>query len=195
MAEEKERIEEGQSQETQKEQELSAEEASQVGSEVSQEAQELQESQELEKGRVVEGKEITGKEDEEEELLDQEGIDSILNEIESSEGGQRFELPDVSTDGSGADGEGELDLRQVELLKDVHVKVRVELGRGSMCLRDILKLKEGSVVELEKLAGDPLDIYVNDRLIAKGEVLVLNENFCIRVTEIYSPKDVLRLKS
>jgi len=50
------------------------------------------------------------------------------------------------------------------------------------------------VVELEKLAGDPLEIYVNERLVGKGEVLVLNENFCIRITQIFSPEECLRLK-
>ena len=60
-----------------------------------------------------------------------------------------------------------------------------------MYLKDILRLAQGSVVELERLAGDPLDIYVNEKVIARGEVLVLNENFCIRITEIFSPAEVL----
>lgn len=53
-----------------------------------------------------------------------------------------------------------------------------------MLVEDVLKLSEGSVVELDKLAGDPVDVYVNNRLVARGEVLVLNDNFCIRVSEI-----------
>ncbi|MEM7260799.1 MAG: flagellar motor switch protein FliN [Planctomycetota bacterium] len=77
------------------------------------------------------------------------------------------------------------------LLRDVNMKVKVELGRGRMYLKDILRLAQGSVVELERLAGDPLDIYVNEKVIARGEVLVLNENFCIRITEIFSPAEVL----
>jgi flagellar motor switch protein FliN/FliY len=84
--------------------------------------------------------------------------------------------------------------RNIELLRDVTLRVKVELGRGKMLLREVLRLAEGSVVELEKLAGDPLDIYVNDRLIGKGEVLVLNENFCIRITQIFSPEECLRIK-
>ena len=67
--------------------------------------------------------------------------------------------------------------QNLQLLRDVHMKVKVELGRGHMYLKDILRLGQGSVVELERLAGDPLDIYVNDKVIARGEVLVLNENF------------------
>ncbi len=83
--------------------------------------------------------------------------------------------------------------QNLKLLRDVNLKVKVELGRGHMYLKDILTLGQGSVVELERLAGDPLDIYVNDKVIARGEVLVLNENFCIRVTEIYNPAEALAL--
>ncbi len=60
----------------------------------------------------------------------------------------------------------------------------IELGRTEMLVEDVLKLQSGSVVELDKLAGDPVDVYVNGRLVARGEVLVLNDNFCIRVSEI-----------
>ena len=67
--------------------------------------------------------------------------------------------------------------------------MKIELGRNRMSLEDILRLKEGSIVELNKLAGDPLDVLVNDRLVAKGEVLVLNDNFCIRITEIVNPEE------
>jgi flagellar motor switch protein FliN/FliY len=58
-----------------------------------------------------------------------------------------------------------------------------------MYIEDILKLGKDAVVELDKLAGDPLDILVNDKLVAQGEVLVLNENFCIRITRIVSPDE------
>jgi flagellar motor switch protein FliN/FliY len=85
---------------------------------------------------------------------------------------------------------GELIDHNLELLRDVHLQVKVELGRGKMYLRDILRLGQGSVVELERLAGDPLDIYVNDKVIARGEVLVLNENFCIRITQVFHPEEL-----
>ncbi|HEY3244208.1 MAG TPA: flagellar motor switch protein FliN [Phycisphaerae bacterium] len=77
--------------------------------------------------------------------------------------------------------------RSIDLLRDVHLRVRIELGRTRMAVQDVLKLGEGSVVELDKLAGDPVDVYVNDRLVARGEVLVLNDSFCVRVSEIISP--------
>ncbi len=76
--------------------------------------------------------------------------------------------------------------QSIELLKDVGLQVKIELGRSRMLVEDVLRLGEGSVVELDKLAGDPVDVYVNDRLVARGEVLVLNDNFCIRVNEIIS---------
>jgi flagellar motor switch protein FliN/FliY len=72
----------------------------------------------------------------------------------------------------------------IDLLRDVELNVKIELGRSRMLVEDVLKLGEGSVVELDKLAGDPVDVFVNDRLVARGEVLVLNDNFCVRVNEI-----------
>ena len=72
----------------------------------------------------------------------------------------------------------------IDLLRDVELNVKIELGRSKMLVEDVLKLAEGSVVELDKLAGDPVDVFVNDRLVARGEVLVLNDNFCVRVNEI-----------
>ncbi|HEY8750088.1 MAG TPA: flagellar motor switch protein FliN [Tepidisphaeraceae bacterium] len=72
----------------------------------------------------------------------------------------------------------------IDLLRDVELNVKIELGRARMLVEDVLKLSEGSVVELDKLAGDPVDVFVNERLVARGEVLVLNDNFCVRVNEI-----------
>jgi flagellar motor switch protein FliN/FliY len=72
----------------------------------------------------------------------------------------------------------------IDLLRDVELNVKIELGRSRMLVEDVLRLGEGSVVELDKLAGDPVDVFVNDRLVARGEVLVLNDNFCVRVNEI-----------
>jgi flagellar motor switch protein FliN len=72
----------------------------------------------------------------------------------------------------------------IDLLGDVELHVTVELGRTQMLVEDVLRLNEGSIVELDKLAGDPVDVFVNGRLVARGEVLVLNDMFCIRVSEI-----------
>jgi flagellar motor switch protein FliN/FliY len=72
----------------------------------------------------------------------------------------------------------------LELLRDVQLDLKIELGRTRMYLEDVLRLKEGAVVTLDKLAGDPVDVYANGRLVARGEVLVLNDNFCVRVAEL-----------
>jgi len=75
----------------------------------------------------------------------------------------------------------------LKALQDVELDLRIELGRTELLIEEVLKLAEGSVVPLDKLAGDPVDIMVNGRLIARGEVLVLNDNFCVRVAEILTP--------
>ena len=72
-------------------------------------------------------------------------------------------------------------------LKDVELDLRIELGRTELLIDEVLKLREGSVVTLDKLAGDPVDVLVNGRLVARGEVLVLNDNFCVRIAEILAP--------
>ena len=77
----------------------------------------------------------------------------------------------------------------LDALQDVELDLRIELGRTELLIEDVMKLAEGSVVQLDKLAGDPVDILVNGRLIARGEVLVLNDNFCVRVAEILTPED------
>ncbi len=82
---------------------------------------------------------------------------------------------------------GEVRKRGIDLLADVNLNVKIELGRTRMYVEDVLQLGEGAVVELDKLAGDPVDIFVNDRLVARGEVLVLNDNFCVRINEIVGP--------
>ncbi|MCZ6682954.1 MAG: flagellar motor switch protein FliN [Planctomycetota bacterium] len=74
----------------------------------------------------------------------------------------------------------------LKILSNVDLHVKVELGRAEMAIEDVLRLGSGSVVELNKLAGDPVDVLVNDRLVALGEVLILNDNFCVRINEIKS---------
>ena len=80
----------------------------------------------------------------------------------------------------------DIDPKRVTMLGDVNLPVNIELGRTEMMVEDVLQLGEGSVVELDKLAGDPVDVYINSRLVARGEVLVLNDNFCVRIGEVIS---------
>jgi flagellar motor switch protein FliN/FliY len=77
----------------------------------------------------------------------------------------------------------------ISLLLDIYMQLTVELGRTRMQIKEILGLGEGSIIELEKLAGEPVDLLVNGKLIAKGEVVVIDENFGVRVTEIVSPHE------
>ncbi len=72
----------------------------------------------------------------------------------------------------------------LDQISEVELDVKIELGRTNMYLEDILKLRKGAVVPLDKMAGDAVDVYVNGRLLARGEVLVMNENFCVRVAEL-----------
>ncbi len=93
---------------------------------------------------------------------------------------ENFALPDLQR------MMAEAQVSSIDLLRDVELNVKIELGRSRMLVEDVLKLNEGSVVELDKLAGDPVDVFVNERLVARGEVLVLNDNFCVRINEIVS---------
>lgn len=81
--------------------------------------------------------------------------------------------------------------KDIEILMDIPLQVTVELGRVSMLVQDILELGSGSIVELEKAAGEPVDVLVNGRLVARGEVVVVEDNFGVRLTEILSPQDRL----
>jgi len=83
----------------------------------------------------------------------------------------------------------------IGLLMDVTMNITVELGRATMTIRDILSLGEGSIIELQKLAGEPVDLLVNGKLIARGEVVVIDENFGVRVTDIISQADRVTAKT
>jgi flagellar motor switch protein FliN/FliY len=82
--------------------------------------------------------------------------------------------------------------RSVEFLLDVPLQVTVELGRTRMRIADLLKLTRGSVVELEKLAGEPLDLRVNGQLVARGEAVIVNDKYGVRLTDVLSPGDRVR---
>lgn len=77
--------------------------------------------------------------------------------------------------------------KNISIIMDVPLEVTVELGRTKKYIREILEFGPGSIIELDKLAGDPVDILVNGRIIAKGEVVVIDENFGVRITDIINP--------
>lgn len=93
-------------------------------------------------------------------------------------------LEEFSEPGANSSG-GQL--QNVDFILDIPLEVTVELGRTSMLINDLLQLGQGSVIELNKLAGEPLEILVNKKLIARGEVVVVNEKFGVRLTDIVSP--------
>ncbi len=82
--------------------------------------------------------------------------------------------------------------RDIDFLLDIPIKVTVELGRTRMLIKDLLQLGQGSVVELDKIAGEPMEIFVNNKLIARGEVVVVNEKFGVRLTDILSPTERIK---
>ncbi len=78
-------------------------------------------------------------------------------------------------------------IQSLDFILDIPLKVTAELGRAKMTIRDVLQLAQGSVIELSKFAGEPLEVLINEKLIARGEVVVVNEKFGIRLTDIISP--------
>ncbi|MHC4218521.1 MAG: flagellar motor switch protein FliN [Planctomycetota bacterium] len=114
----------------------------------------------------------------------QDAVDTLKAETTGAEGVDgTMPLPDFADNGPA----GGQDSAALALLRDVNLQVKVELGRTLMYVEDVLRLNENSVVELDKLAGDPVDVFVNDRHVARGEVLVVNDAFCVRVSEIIQP--------
>lgn len=127
-----------------------------------------------------------------EQMLDrvESGIEAMMrddrhgrsNVSHDAAGAKPFELAEFSDGGSGGGR-----AYQLGTLDDVELDLHIELGRAELLIDEVLSLKEGAVVPLDKMAGDPVDIVVNGRLLARGEVLVLNDNFCVRVAEIVTP--------
>lgn len=88
---------------------------------------------------------------------------------------------------TGDDALNKLKVQNLDFILDIPLKVSVELGRTQVVIKDLLQLGQGSVLELDKLAGEPLEVLVNGKLVARGEVVVVNEKFGIRLTDIISP--------
>ncbi len=109
--------------------------------------------------------------------------DVLGEEFQVEEGEENISIP----------YEEELPKDNIELLMDVELDVIIELGRTRMRIGDILRLVPGAIIELDKLAGEPVDVLVNNKPIAKGEVVVLDENFGVRITSIINQEQ--RLKS
>ncbi|MCR6653605.1 MAG: flagellar motor switch protein FliN [Cellvibrionaceae bacterium] len=100
---------------------------------------------------------------------------------------QQMELDDFSDAQKGVTGRPDLDV-----ILDIPVTISMEVGRTSITIRNLLQLNQGSVIELDRLAGEPLDVLVNGTLIAHGEVVVVNEKFGIRMTDVISPSERIK---
>ncbi len=109
-------------------------------------------------------------------------------------------LEDIEDVGAGEDADEALDeagesavkggeTKSLDLILDIPLTVSVELGRSKMLINDLLQLGQGSVIELTKLVGEPLEVLVNQKLVARGEVVVVNEKFGVRLTDIVSPME------
>jgi flagellar motor switch protein FliN len=118
--------------------------------------------------------------------------DDVQNELEKSQSPKTpLETREVSAASFEEVQKGETPKSTLDLdfILDIPLFLTVELGRNRMLISELLQLGQGSVVELTKLAGEPMDVYVNQRLIARGEVVVVNEKFGVRLTDIVSPAE------
>lgn len=103
------------------------------------------------------------------------------------------DAPDHLVESSdGAETRGVKTEPNLEMVMDIPVTLSLELGHTRMCVRELLQLTQGSVVKLDRPGGDPLDILVNGCLVARGEVVVINERFGVRITDIVSPEERIR---
>lgn len=112
-----------------------------------------------------------------------------IKELLDDEGMETAPVADASTTSPPTPAANNPADRGLEFLYDVPLQISVEVGRSKILLKDLLKMGEGYVIELDKLAGDPLDLYVNSRLIAKGEAVMVGDKFGIRLTDVVSPSD------
>ena len=120
-----------------------------------------------------------------EEKVEEKPVEEENNSVDNMEEVAIIELADEIK--AGDDALNKLKVQNLDFILDIPLKVTVELGRSSVLIKELLLFGQGSIIELDKAAGDPLDIYVNGKLVAKGEVVVVNEKFGVRISEIISP--------
>lgn len=117
----------------------------------------------------------------------EDSLDNLADKLAEEASAMQKDSAKASDSGSASLGAGKD--RNLALILDIPLRVTVELGRTKMPVNELLNLTQGSVVELSKLAGEPMEVYVNDKLIAKGEAVVVNEKFGVRLTDIISPTE------
>ncbi len=121
--------------------------------------------------------------------MEDENQDSeSLEELEDI-GGEEGDLDETDEMSGGEKGGKKVDTKSLDLILDIPLTVAVELGRSKILINDLLQLGQGSVIELTKLVGEPLEVLVNNKLVARGEVVVVNEKFGVRLTDIVTPME------
>lgn len=115
-------------------------------------------------------------------------FDEALQEAGGFSGGSSDQPSEKSSAAVGIDDSklSRMDFSKLKMILDIPLKVSVELGRTKMLVNDLLQLGQGSVIELDKIAGEPMEILINDKLVAMGEVVVVNEKFGVRLTDVVS---------
>ncbi|MHA6963363.1 flagellar motor switch protein FliN [Zobellella denitrificans] len=122
---------------------------------------------------------------------EQNELDDVWGEAMAEQESEvkRVELDDFGDDSSPLSGE---ERRKLDAILDIPVTISMEVGRSQISIRNLLQLNQGSVVELDRLAGEPLDVMVNGTLIAHGEVVVVNDKFGIRLTDVISQTERIK---
>ncbi len=117
--------------------------------------------------------------------MSDDSLENLADKLAEEAAAMAADKPAESTSPTGSSAKD----RNLGLILDIPLRVTVELGRTKMPVSELLNLTQGSVVELSKLAGEPMEVLVNDKLIAKGEAVVVNEKFGVRLTDIISPTE------
>mgnify|MGYP000282951038 FL=1 len=121
--------------------------------------------------------------------MEDESAKEDLEVLEDTEDIDAGEDADEALDEAGESAVKGGETKSLDLILDIPLTVSVELGRSKMLINDLLQLGQGSVIELTKLVGEPLEVLVNQKLVARGEVVVVNEKFGVRLTDIVSPME------
>ena len=136
---------------------------------------------------------VADAEDDSVEKLDDLDWSDVESDLKENRNNMRLagdeEEAEIDSDSGGEGGKAAPSALEMDFLLDVQLNIGVEVGRTQMQVEDLLQLDQGSVLELDSTVGQPLDIRVNNQLVARGEVVVVNEKFAVRITDIVSPDD------
>ncbi len=136
------------------------------------------------------------KENEHEDMMQNETEELVAeqepqNENEEKENGAP-EVSQVKLESFGKENSASTTRNRLDLLMDIVLPVSIELGRTKLYVKDILELERGSIIELDKMAGEPVDLFINSKKMAEGEVVVVDKHFGIRITHLIDPEDRIK---